>query len=153
MDNWVEKRWLRENNLKIGANRVWLDVTAAIDSACTSFKERYHDLAGVECTTQNGHRILVTISRPIAPTNVSVGVTEFPIQIIFEGNRITVVRGHNENSKHYSLEADETHAFLKVHGQEMSADEFSRVVLEDALFKVQEIRRSVGSVGVDHPWG
>ena len=129
-NNWVESRWLRESNLTDEATGVWQSVATAIDNTCDAFNAHYSHLAKVDHNAQNGC-IVVTVHRKIIPARQMIDDT---VQIILEQNRISVIEGYHDDPRYFSIASDETHAFLKYGGKEITADEFSELALENVLF-------------------
>jgi len=144
MDNWVERRFRKENNLT-QAEELWQAVVTAIHNACTSFSAHYAELAGVQLSPQNGHRLRITVTytsnRPMVYQNQNQTI----VQIAFDPNKpcITVTAGGNP-VKEFLIEADENHCFLKVSGSEVSPDECSKRALEDVLFKQSSLGNNSG---------
>jgi hypothetical protein len=142
--NWVEKRWLIEQNLVNGSVEVWNSVSTALDNACQTLKQHYSESSDITYEPQNGHRIVIKVNRKRVPVGIQSYDPRVDIQIIYERieNRISVIVGHNKSPKHFPIQSDETHAFLSHGGKEISPDEFSKLVLEDAFFKVRELSGS-----------
>jgi len=128
-DNWIERRAAREKNLE-GAIEVWQRAVTAIDNACNSYKANYSDLGSTELLQENGHRIIVAVKH-------ASGGKRRHASIIFDDAKPHISVAIDEGSaKHFRIEADETHCFIKSPaGKEISADEFSQIALEDVLFK------------------
>jgi len=155
--NWVEKRWTIEQNLIKGAPEVWQAVVTAIDNACQTLKQHYSDVSDITCKPQNGHRVLVSVNRKQIPAHLSVYDERIDIQIIYERaeSRIAVIVGYNKTPKHFPSRSDETHAFL-IHDinarAEISPDDFSQLVLQDAFFTVRETKSSQSHSGGPSSW-
>lgn len=128
--NWVENRWCRESSLTDDAPGVWQSVAMAIGDTCDAFNAHYSHLANVDHSAQNGC-IVVTVHRKILPARQMIDVS---VQIILERNRISVIEGYKDDPRHFPIASDETHAFLKYAGKEITADEFSELALENVLF-------------------
>lgn len=153
--NWIEKRWSREQHLSKDAPEIWQAVTVAVENSCTSFMQHYSALSGVTFKQQNGHRILVTVTRKYVPTGISSYQSEVPVQLIYEQgeNQINVVIGYNKNPKKFEIKSDEEHAFIFYGGKEISPDELSRLVLEDIFFKIEDLNTSNShSIGAPPSW-
>jgi hypothetical protein len=128
-DNWVERRAAREKHLG-GASEVWQQALTAIDDSCNSFKSHYSDIGSPELTQQNGHRIIVALK-------FTTGGKRRFASIFFDESKPQIsVAVDDGAAKNFKIEADDSHCFIKSPtGQEISADEFSRLALEDVLFK------------------
>jgi hypothetical protein len=152
--NWVERRWTIEQNLSKGAAEVWNSVSTALDNACQTLKQHYSEFADITYSPQNGHRVVITVNRKRIPAHIQAFDQRIDIQIIYERteNRISVIVGYNKSPKHFPIQSDETHAFLFHSGKEISPDDFSKLVLEDAFFKVQELGSSQSHSGGPSSW-
>jgi hypothetical protein len=139
LSNWVERRAAREQNLK-NAVDVWKKAQGAVAEACESLKQHYGDLASIRRTKQNGHSVIITITRRLPP-EMQRGETLTPrvVAMKFESDtrKITVTVDH-ETEREYPIEADPDHAFLSLKGRELLLDEFSRLALEDVFFSQPE---------------
>lgn len=134
--NWIDRRFGREHHLN-NAPDVWQKVSTAIDDACKSFNER-GEFGKAETYPQNGHRILVIIEHE-PPKQFQMDMKR-RVTIAFEESapRITVTVDALP-AKTFPIEADEQHCFLKWAGAEISPDDFSKIALEDALFKKKSL--------------
>jgi hypothetical protein len=139
MDNWVERRALREQHIRNSAE-VWQSARTAIDNCCNSFKLHFTDIANVTSQPQNGHRIVVGIHFPSTGWGRNVSI-EF-------GNdnkgapRINVTVD-DQAAKLFPIMANEEHAYISFGGKEVSFDEFSRLTLEEAFFKPRQPERQI----------
>lgn len=130
--NWVDRRALREDNLTQHAVDVWELVRTAIGNCCTSFRTRFPNMAEeVKNKTENGHRILVEIT---FKTPTGRRCRHVSIEFSKTENLITTTTD-GEAAKRFPISADESHTFLKNGQSEISADELTKIALEDAFFK------------------
>ncbi len=152
--NWVERRWKREQNFINGAPLVWQAITTAIDNACESLKEHYSGSAEITCTQQNGHRVHVAVNRKAVPSDIQAYTAKIDVQIIYKADerKIDVIIGYNKPPKSFTITSDEAHTFLLHGGKEISADEFSQLVLEEIVFKVKEEIHQRSGPGMPIPW-
>lgn len=147
MDNWVERRALREQHIR-NADEVWQSARTAIDNCCNSFRQHFAGFARVTNQPQNGHRIVVGIHFPITGRgrNVSIGFGNDD-----KGIPIINVTVDDQAVRLFPIMADENHAYISFQGKEISGDEFSRLALEEALFKQlqPEKRRTHAAAGTE----
>jgi hypothetical protein len=61
--NWVEQRYLIEQNYIKGAPEVWNAVSTAVDNVCQTLKQHYSEFSDITFKPQNGHRIIVSVNR------------------------------------------------------------------------------------------
>jgi hypothetical protein len=130
--NWVERRHARDHILAEQTSDVWNGVLTAIENCCESFNKRYSDIGRTERKTQNGCSLVITIfyrdqENPTSTSNRS------QVRVTKEGRTISATTDGGV-AKAFQIESDENHAFLS-NGTEISADELSRLVLQDVLFK------------------
>lgn len=138
MSNWVQKRAFRDRYLRDSIT-LWQEVRSAVDECCNSFREHYIGVARVTNQEQNGHRVLVTIRPTYEPNNprqvsIKFDSEEKQITATVDGGRADV----------FPIDADENHAFLTHQNKEINADEFTQIVLEDALFSSPSKTVSIG---------
>jgi hypothetical protein len=129
-ENWVERRFLREQNLN-KAEDVWQAASTAIDDACKSFNTFYPAIGKAVFSPQNSHSILVEVTHE-ATKNVPMD-TKRRVRIVFDGRRIAVALDEH-SARNYQIEADQERCFLKSGAREITPDELSHLALEDALF-------------------
>jgi hypothetical protein len=137
MLNWIERRALREEHLR-NASTVWQAVKSSIDECCNSFRQKFIGVARLSNKEQNGHRIFIEVRPTYEPNNPR------QISIKFEDDeekQITVTVGGGR-AMIFSIDADDSHAFIKYGNEEISADEFTRHALEEALFESPSPRHS-----------
>jgi hypothetical protein len=141
MSNWVERRAIREQHLR-NASTVWQDAKSAIDECCISFRERFPGIARVINQEQNGHRILIEVRftfEPNTPRQISIKFSDEPekqITVTVDGGGAVI----------FPIDADEHHAYIACEDKEISADEFTQMALEEALFKPPSSKSSPISV-------
>jgi len=137
MENWVECRALREQ-YQANAADVWQSARTAIDNCCNSYRQHFGGTAQVINQAENGHRVLIGIhfhqTGRGRQVSIEFGRDEKNIPKI----SVTV---DDKAAKIFQITADEHHAFISFQGKEISADEFSRLALEDALFKLPEPKK------------
>jgi|SRR5579862_713051 len=127
--NWVERRARCQHNLSRHAVEVWESARTAIDNCCASFNQHFSELAHVKNQTENGHRVRVIITfgmHPRATRNVAIE---------FSGSDVTVTVDGGA-AKRFEIAADENHAFLKYGQEEISADKFTELALDNAFFRL-----------------
>jgi hypothetical protein len=135
-DNWVERKARRDQMLK--DTTVWMNARTAVEECCASFGRHYSDTGSADCERINGHctRVFVTYGKRIPsrpdPRNQAVVF----IEILFHAAKPEITATVDEKVMHFPIDADEEHAFIFYDGREVSADEFSKLVLEGVLFVV-----------------
>jgi recombination DNA repair RAD52 pathway protein len=126
--DWVQRRAMRERNLSKDAPDVWQEVLTAIDNCCRSFREWYAVSAKLEKKIQNGHRIVIKVTRNNPPSTMHV-------QIDFDETVPCIWAARDARSPaQFLVDADEHSSFLKYNGERISVDDFSEIALKDALF-------------------
>ena len=133
-DNWVERRARRDQKLK--DITVWMDARAAIADCCASFQRHYADLASVECEEVNGHctRVFVIFGKRIPGQPVPPNQQVVAVEIAFDPLTPQIVVTIGEKVTRFPIDANEERAFI-FHGvSELSADDFSKAVLEVIFF-------------------
>jgi hypothetical protein len=129
-DNWVERRYKREQNLK-RAEELWQKAVAALQDCCKSFNALYSDRAKSEVHPSSAC-LIVTVAGAAFPL---VGRTaKATIQFNANEQTITSKLESGPTVGEFRIEADEKHVFLTHGGNEISLDEFSRIAIESALF-------------------
>jgi hypothetical protein len=128
--NWVELRFLREKNLKEGASKVWADTVSAIRDACDSFNTHFSP-ANTNFHTEN-NTVTVGVDRKVQ------GYTIITVDFLPQGPSI-VVTTRAQVKIVFQIASDEKHAFITTDAKEITPDEFSRLVLEEAMFKPPKI--------------
>jgi hypothetical protein len=134
VDNWIERRALREKILSTCAPELWLRVGTVLDDSCTHFNEKYHQIGKLGNAPENGHRIIVTLTSSDPLKKISYVQFQFD-----EDKRRISVTANKGATKHFQIEADidakKAHCFIKsAAGEALSADKFAEVALEDVLF-------------------
>ena len=130
-NNWVERRALREKNLRSSAPDFWQEVIVAIQGCCDSFNEHYSRVAVSSYKTVNGHRLLVDI------VFLNIGGDAVRRTVAFDFNRD---KQHIEYSVDgrgtttFPMDADDRGVFVVANGAPRDADDFSQIVLEKPLF-------------------
>ena len=145
MSDWVERRALRQQNLSTQAADVWQAAIVAVENSCNSFRKYYATRAQVLVKPQNGHRLLVNITLENAPPGSSSPTKIKRLVAISFAEAETpptiTVTVDNGPAKTFQIEADEQHCYICFEKKEVSPDEFSRLALEDALFKEPQGKR------------
>lgn len=144
--NWIERRFAREENLRAAAT-VWEEAKLAITAACTSFRQHYTFAKVVVYPSPTELAVeIVALSMP--------GTTRH-VAIRFDASTPAItVRVNAGTERVFPIEADEDHAYIEYDDQEISLDDFSRLALEDAFFnpvKVKVQSQSVPSSGTGDP--
>jgi hypothetical protein len=131
-DNWVERRFTREQHLN-KSDDLWQAISTEIHNACKSLTARYPETGQAKFIPQNGHRILVEMThskneRMNLPMDMKRRVT-----LTFNGKDINVTLDEHP-AKIVSIDSDLEGCFLKYQQRKMSVDQFSEMVLRDAFF-------------------
>jgi hypothetical protein len=145
VENWVERRFLREQNLA-KADDVWQATATAIHNACESFNKRYSHLAKVEIFPQNGHRILIQVTHESSRPNIYQATTKRSVVITFDPEKPCITSTTDGGpAKQFRIEADEGRCFLRLGQSEITPDACSQYALDDALFKPKQPHEASGS--------
>lgn len=129
--NWVERKFLRDQNLGNKAEDVWQAASTAVDDACKSFNTLYSSIGKAAFILTNGHSILVEVTHEALkrhPIDLKRRV-----RILFNDHQITAALDEHP-AMTFSMEANEERCFLKFSSAEITPDEFSSHVLNDAFF-------------------
>ena len=140
--NWVERRVNRSRILAEQSEDIWQTVRAAIQDACNSFQHHFGQPSVAEkaltCVPENSHRLLV--SNTIQPDRIkNFHTTKRTILIEFDEDEFIVRATVDRRTPvSFSIVADDTHAFLIHHKEEITPDRLSQLVLEEFLFSKPE---------------
>jgi len=148
MENWVERIALRNQHLA-NAEDLWQSARTAIDNCCNSYRQHFAGTAQVTNQAENGHRIVVAIHFHLTGWGRHVSIEFGRDAKNAIGITVTV---DDKPAKLFQILADADHAFISFQDKEISADEFSRLALEDALFKSPEPRKSKGRPAHTGEW-
>ena len=151
--NWVDKKAHRESILRDRADGVWQDARSAIQDCCESARKHYGK--AIEDITENGHRIRLTISFP-DPNRGPHDVKRVVLVRFVSSAPCIEVTIDDSASKKFTIDADGEHAYILGDSKEITVDEFSRIALQEALFKsperIMQFPKSV-PMGSDYPSG
>lgn len=139
MLNWVEKRKKTEENLAADIEYIWRDVKQALEDATRSFNDEYEGSA--EAIPVNGHRFRIVINSS-ATTNHR---QRTEIDVDFDRNKRTLkADSPNPPARYLPVQmqicADPESAFVcDEQGNRITAEEFSRMVLEPIFFPEKSV--------------
>jgi hypothetical protein len=133
-DNWIERRFHREDSLR-HTEDLWQSISTAIDNTCKSFNAHYAEIGTANFQPQNGHSILIEINHQ-ANRNIRMD-TKRRVRITFSGQAINVTIDEHP-AKTFPIDSDGERCFIKSpklpKGEELTPDQFSEVALTDAFF-------------------
>ena len=129
--NWVERKARREQVLKDKARDVWEDARFAIQNCCNSFRKHYDK--NLEDTLENGLRIRITRTFTVDHALGAIDLKRRLLAAFNESIPCIDVTVDDEPPMRFTIDADESHAFITDQGHEINADEFSESALKHAL--------------------
>jgi len=134
---WVEHRAMKRQNLRQAAD-VWQSVRTAVDHCCSDFRAYFADLGTVTSQVESSHRVWLEIQA------LAGWKRQVAIEFDESGPRIVVAIDQLE-PKTFKIEADESHPYLSHEGQEINADGFTHLALEEALFEAPKAKHAMGA--------
>jgi hypothetical protein len=133
--NWVDRKAQREHVLRNQANEVWQTARAAIQDACESCRTHYPN-SKLEDQLENGHRIRITVSYMADDNFYGKKPAVCVVLVAFNAQPPCIdVTMDDAPLRRFPINADQENAFLLSGNERISADEFSRRVLEPAFKK------------------
>jgi len=111
-------------------------VRALIQDCCESFNRNYcdPDAPQVDCRPENGHRFLVKRTIPRDGQTIIRDISKSVLIEFNEAEESIRVTPSDKAPLVFSIQSDETRAFLAYNKQEITADELSEKSLEDLFF-------------------
>lgn len=135
--NWVERRAIREANLKAGTPDLWQDVIATIDTSCKTLTTHYGPGLLAESRTTNGHHLVVNI----AVKNGDIFERRIVALEFHDGEKPHIsVTVDSDMTQTFNIDADQESSYI-VSGAlgRVSLDDFAKLILEKPMFSKPKV--------------